>query len=128
MVHKDASGKLIDITPHKGNPNEILFLEDTSIKYEGFQINNIRKNISRLSLIDVFIENHNKLFDIFNEGDLRYKHGLVTLSKENAIKRSKILKENDIIMMEVLSKIKTRPNEPCHCGSGKKYKKCCIVR
>jgi peptide deformylase len=23
------------------------------------------------------------------------------------------------------AKIKMRPNDPCHCGSGKKYKKCC---
>ncbi|MDR0283046.1 MAG: SEC-C domain-containing protein [Candidatus Peribacteria bacterium] len=23
---------------------------------------------------------------------------------------------------------KTRPNDPCSCGSGKKYKKCCGVK
>jgi len=23
---------------------------------------------------------------------------------------------------------KLRPNEPCHCGSGRKYKKCCARR
>ena len=28
-------------------------------------------------------------------------------------------------IVPVVNKIKIRPNEPCNCGSGKKYKKCC---
>ena len=24
--------------------------------------------------------------------------------------------------------MKHNPNDPCHCGSGKKYKKCCMLK
>lgn len=29
------------------------------------------------------------------------------------------------VIMPVIKKMKNRPNDPCLCGSGKKYKKCC---
>jgi hypothetical protein len=31
-------------------------------------------------------------------------------------------------MVEIIKTEKTGRNEPCHCGSGKKYKKCCMPK
>ena len=32
---------------------------------------------------------------------------------------------NELVRIKKLSGIKTYPNDPCPCGSGRKYKKCC---
>lgn len=31
----------------------------------------------------------------------------------------------DRMLLPIRKEIEPKPNEPCHCGSGKKYKKCC---
>ena len=125
-IYKTINNELIDITPHKGNPSEILFLEDPSINYENIQINNIRKNISGLSLIDKFIKNHNELFEIQNKDDLKYQHGEVKLKGNAAANYLRLKQENDKIMNEVLTKIKLGRNDICSCGSGRKFKNCCL--
>ncbi len=37
-------------------------------------------------------------------------------------------KEKNATIQPVRSEIKTGRNEPCPCGSGKKYKKCCLTK
>lgn len=44
---------------------------------------------------------------------------------EKAGERIPIVKENNLISFEKAKKKKIYPNEPCPCGSGKKYKNCC---
>ena len=39
-----------------------------------------------------------------------------------------ILSSDNIINFQAVRKQKIYPNEPCPCGSGKKYKKCCMKR
>jgi len=36
--------------------------------------------------------------------------------------------EQEIQVIDTVTNRKTRPNDPCPCGSGKKYKKCCGVK
>jgi preprotein translocase subunit SecA len=60
---------------------------------------------------------------------------LVQLRPQQEVKREKVAKETgtgaasnaEIRKMPVRNKDKKiGPNDPCHCGSGKKYKKCCM--
>jgi len=100
-IHKTLDNKLIDVTPHKDNPLKILFLEDFQIRYKNVQINNIRKNISGLKLVDRYINNINEIFKITNKGNLKYQHGKIILKGEAAKKYRKLLFEKDCIMFEM---------------------------
>ena len=48
-------------------------------------------------------------------------------AKSNLNRNKKQLKQNKI-QLEQLKKSKTRRNDPCYCGSGKKYKYCCLKK
>jgi hypothetical protein len=92
-------GTYIDVTPKVDKEDKILFLPDSKRKFAGELIDNIRK-----PLID-------------NE----YTKSLVNEGKNNFEIKNRLYKES--------LRIKTRKigrNEPCPCGSGKKYKKCCM--
>ena len=57
----------------------------------------------------------------------------VRLKTDEEIKREKVAKitgegaggDKSVKRQPVRKKIKVGPNDPCPCGSGKKYKKCC---
>lgn len=125
MVCKTQENKLIDITPREGGFNKVLFLEDPSVKYENTQINNIRRNLSKSPSVDKFIKNCDEMFQLTNKGDLMHQHGEIILKDEDAELYMNLQEENQRLLAEVLSKVKLGLNDPCPCGSGKKYKKCC---
>ena len=58
---------------------------------------------------------------------------LVRIKTNEEIKRQRVAKvtgegaggDKTVKRQPVVKKIKVRPNDPCPCGSGKKYKKCC---
>ena len=54
-----------------------------------------------------------------------FKKRNTKLKKEIKIDIERKLKENGFAQSESEGK-KLGRNEPCHCGSGKKYKKCCL--
>lgn len=56
------------------------------------------------------------------EDRLKY---LVT-SKEPELEEARIAYRNRLLSKPVTNKIKVGRNESCPCGSGKKYKKCCL--
>jgi hypothetical protein len=98
-VWVNNKGEYIDVTPKVDGENKILFLPDSKKKFTGELIDNIRK-----PLID-------------ND----YTRKLVQTGKSNfEIKNRAYKKSLDV------KKKKIGRNEPCPCGSGKKYKKCCI--
>lgn len=124
-IYKDETGNLIDITPHKGNISQILFLEDDSLRYEGYSINNIRKNLSHSKLIDECIDAWNKLYEILNTGENKYRHGKINL---NEYQSKQYMYLNSIIqnnLFHFYAKLKLKPNDTCICGSGLKYIDCC---
>ncbi len=59
---------------------------------------------------------------------------LVRLKPKQEVKREKVAKEtgtgaaskSEVKKAPVRKEKKVGPNDPCHCGSGKKYKKCCM--
>lgn len=124
VIYQNSERELIDITPHKGNPDIILFLEDDNLEYNGCQINNIRKNISKSKLIDKFINNQNIAFEMVNKGKFKYNH-LINLSKADMKIIAGLQEENDLYLYEFYSNLKLKPNDNCICGSGVKFVNCC---
>ena len=59
-----------------------------------------------------------KIMDVFNRSE-KLKNALNNLDKAIDNKHEKE-------MIEVLNQYKIGRNEPCPCGSGKKFKNCCI--
>lgn len=124
-IYKDETGNLIDVTPHKGNISQILFLEDDSLRYEGYSINNIRKNLSHSKLIDECIDAWNKLYEILNTGENKYQHGKIILNEYQSkqyMYLNRIIQNN---LFHFYAKLKLKPNDTCICGSGLKYIDCC---
>jgi len=124
-VWENSDGVLYDISPKEFNlkPEEILFIEDPRLKYEGKQIDNIRLNITKNKLVDHFIELSKLFFHYRNKGKRADYHDL-----------SLILNENEINEIQEIYMWKTRLNvfiyqgntvdSLCFCGGTKRYKNC----
>jgi hypothetical protein len=72
-VWRTKDSRLIDVTPKQISVSRILFLPDPSRKYEGVQVDNIRKPLRGDKRIYRFCELAHELFLATNEGDLAYK-------------------------------------------------------
>ena len=61
---------------------------------------------------------------------------LVRLKPQQEVKRERVAKEtgtaaavkSEVKKIPVRKEKKVGPNDPCPCGSGKKYKKCCMQK
>lgn len=71
----NPSGELIDLTHKREKGNHIIFLPDQNMKYDGRQVNNIRKALTPDPLIKNYINMWNEYFRYTNDGDLAYYHG-----------------------------------------------------
>nr|QGT49763.1 hypothetical protein Melaina855_1500 [uncultured Candidatus Melainabacteria bacterium] len=125
VIYKSKDHCLVDITPHKDNDNQILFIEDKKIAYKGSQINNIRQNLSKSKLIDNCIYNWNKIFEIMNKGERKFKHGKLTLSITEVQTIANLQDEITYYLINFYKNLKLKPNDMCICGSNKKYVECC---
>lgn len=108
-VWVNPSGDYIDITPKLDNERIILFLPDSQRVYENKLIENIRKPLIDNEFTRRLIKEEQMRFQ------LRRKH-----FKNGKVDVDALLEE-----LEVINSKKVGRNEPCLCGSGKKYKKCC---
>jgi len=61
-VWKSPNGTLYDITPNEGGFEQVMFLPDESIKYDGKQINNVRHSLSKNPKVEDYIETHTTVF------------------------------------------------------------------
>lgn len=111
-VWKSPEGKLIDITPHIGGEDRILFLEDNSLIYDGNLIRSRRKPLTSSPLVKEYID--------------------LAIRKENVIINSvgkTVSLPGDIVQkmlyIETILKSKVGRNDLCPCQSGLKYKRCC---
>lgn len=78
-VGKD--NKMHDITPRQVvGMDKILFLPDSKIKYEGKQINNIRKALVEDKLVNDFIGVWDRHFEATNRGNLALNNTAIILS------------------------------------------------
>jgi hypothetical protein len=85
-------GILIDLAPRALLTPSILFLTDPSRKYEGRQVDNIRKPLIRDNDLIRYLFTFRRQFEILNEGDLAYQHGSVDLGSK-AIKELQSLQK-----------------------------------
>ena len=110
---KSDTGNIVDITPHVNGEKRILFIPDTSVKYDGVTIPNKRAPLSTSPKV-------RRLIDLCNEKDYILQQS----------GRSKLCAIPNALFQEILElqkeiKQKVPQNDLCPCGSGLKYKKCC---
>ena len=70
--------------------------------------------ISEIMLLDKLLQNKQKMTQDLEE-----------LNRKMRKKVDELLVEKESLIKHLSSARKIYPNEPCPCGSGKKYKKCC---
>ncbi|CAN5601802.1 hypothetical protein BH20ACI4_BH20ACI4_20930 [soil metagenome] len=121
-VWVSPEGEFVDISP--AEEKNILFLPDNSKIYEGKQINNIRLAFSNNPLVKEFIYLNNRFFEEMNKGELIDKFGAVAVPAHIITPLMQRKDEVGLKLFEIFAK----PNSPCYCGSGRKFKKCCKNR
>lgn len=124
-IWKSPNGEFIDLNSRALKTENILFLADKTISYEGFQVNSFRIPLTNNIAVRNFLNLHDKLFEFRNRGDRKYKHGEIELTykEENEYK----LLIHDLMCASLNLNLLTRPlgiYDPCVCGSGKKAKWC----
>lgn len=122
-VWEAPDGELRDITPKYESIQEIMFVEDDNIKYEGRQIDNIRLNITHNKLVDDLILVAEHIFIFENIGERANSYDLtemLTNKQKEAWLYLKALK--DLINLSIQDG-RNKENR-CYCNSGKLYKNC----
>jgi hypothetical protein len=120
-------GELVDVSEKPNNIERILFLPDTQLEYdysiEGFRVNNIRKPIVDHSIIHELIDLMEQRFLL----EEKYSKGrIVEIPKDEFLPIERRVGEIALMIQQGKHFGKIGRNAPCPCGSGKKYKKCCI--
>lgn len=111
-VWQTPDGNLVDITPQRDGEREVLFLEDSSLHYEGIPIRNIRAALTKSPLALEFIAICNQI----NELQQKPIGTCVSIPTNLLIRKEELL---------TIFYKKVGRNEFCPCQSGLKYKKCC---
>jgi len=106
-------GKLIDITPHSYNEKRILFLFDSSVCYQGITIPSHRQALTDSPLVSELI----RLCTVRD-------HAMQTSTFGNRYTLP-VDWYNQVRALELIFAQEVGRNDPCPCGSGLKYKKCC---
>lgn len=73
-------GNILDLTPRGLQSSYIVFLPDTSRKYDGRQVHNIRKPLVKDNDVNRYLHTFRRRFEILNAGELAYQHGTVSIS------------------------------------------------
>ena len=87
------TGKLVDIVPRVKSFKEILFLPDSSRKYEHRQVDNIRKQLVEDNDVKRFLFLFHRQFQILNAGERAYQRGVISLPKATAREIESIRKD-----------------------------------
>jgi len=134
-IWRDPGGRLHDITPKQLPVTDILFLPDPERKYDGRQVNNVRRPLRDDPRIKSFFELCDSEFELLNRGQRAYEIGAIHLTGSEAAELQSIRERKRQLEMEFLElmvpkqPVRSLPrpgrNDPCPCGSGKKFKKCC---
>lgn len=106
---------LIDITPKLDNESQILFLPDSYRVYKDKLVDNKRKPLVDNQYTRMWLLVEKKKYEIMK------KH-FVNGEVDGPAAQAEF--EKLIESMEIQKK-KIGRNDPCYCGSGKKYKRCC---
>jgi len=125
VIWRSPSGELLDIALKKSPIQCILFLIDPVRRYEGCQVNNIRKPLNKHPAVVGFLKTFDEEFELMNRGERAYQHGEIELEGNEALELQEIYRKRAMFGIE-MSKLQPviGPYDPCWCGSGKKVKWC----
>ena len=77
-VWASPEGQLVDFAPRSLRSSHVVFLPDPSRKYEGRQVDNIRKPLVRHNDLIRYLFIFRRRFEILNKGDLAFQLGSVS--------------------------------------------------
>lgn len=124
-VWRSPDGDLIDITPNQLGATRVLFVEAPDAVYEGRQVKNVRRMLGENPAVGEFIDASDAEFDFLNRGSRADEYHLRLTPAEAAELHAIRSRRADALVAMMRSLPKPERNDPCPCGSGRKYKKCC---
>jgi hypothetical protein len=123
-VWRSPGGDLVDVSPREDGEARVLFLPDPSRTHDGRQVDNIRRALRDDPRIHQLIELSARIFDVMNAGGRARQTGEVFVP---AVEVAPLLEARNDLIRRLHSATPSR-NAPCPCGSGRKYKQCCLAR
>ncbi len=125
-VWRNSTGELRDLSPKRVPVTRVLFLPDPDGQYQGREVCNVRRSISSDPRVSSFIKACEAEFEFRNRGERATQLGTIYFTGEDVREYDEIQRcKNELIYQIVSRLLRPGPNEPCFCGSGVKYKKCC---
>lgn len=116
------TGELVDITPKELPFDEILFIEDDKLTYDGRMLDNVRLNISGNDLVDDFIRVHETNYAFMNKGDRAEQYGAIVLQGDD-IEKNTVL-QNLMMVLAMMTLSRQTKQSQCGCGSDRTYLNC----
>ena len=124
-VWRAPNDSLLDVSPKKSPTQKILFVPDPSRTYEGRQVNNVRKPLSRSPAILEFLRASDAEYEFMNRGERAGQHGHIKVKDAEAEEYTAIQRTKAHSFLEMLRlKPSVDAYDPCLCGSGQKVKWC----
>ncbi|ELA9595967.1 TPA: SEC-C domain-containing protein [Vibrio parahaemolyticus] len=117
-VWKSDVGEFVDITPKDRPTEKILFVPDESKKYEGKDVDNIRKNLSSNKLVDYILALAHERFKMISSGRIGSS---VRVNIDQ--KKYSDIEMNKSMLVHMVDNDMTR-NSLCPCGSEDRFKHC----
>jgi hypothetical protein len=125
-VIENADGNLLCITPNKNGSERILFLRDDKIQFDYNDPN------ARVGAMQLPLRSDKKIIEIIRISkeirDIKTKYPVTSGNMYVSAEDGAMIKELEKLKGEIVGKILmeiTGPNDPCPCGSRRKYKRCC---
>lgn len=119
-VWQNDAMSLIDITPHDDGEKQILFLQDSTLIYQGKKIPSKKAPLTNSPLAHEYVALSNEMQTFLLEDYLGER---ITPENLNYQRLKYIyIRQREL---DALFKLSVGRNQPCPCGSGLKYKKCC---
>ena len=118
-------GQYLDIAPKNSESARVFFLPDPALRYEGRQINNVRRAVAQDPLVQAYLDTFTDEFELLNLGDRVGQFGEISLCGGEAAEYHQIQARRANAFLGVLPRLpQLGPYMPCPCGSGKKMKWC----
>jgi len=124
-VWRAPDGSLLDVSPKKSPTQRILFLTDHTRRYEGRQVNNVRKPLSKHPAVLTFLTASDAEYEFMNRGERAGQHGHIKVTGPEAEEYAAIQRTKANCFLKMVNlKPAIGAYDPCPCGSGKKVKWC----
>lgn len=96
-VWQSTSGRLIDVAAHPVARKEITFVVDPNRVHTGYQVDNVRRALTKDPDVQRWLDLHRQFFELTNEGDLKDS---MTYEPTMAMKANK--REQHVLALQLL--------------------------